>query len=70
MLETEFAVPGHVLNGKEGAGGDYDKVEVGVGDEDSVRGFDYLGENLLDRVERVVFVVVEDWITGALSPFD
>jgi hypothetical protein len=66
LLETEFAVPGHVLNGKEGAGGDYDKVEVGVGDEDSVRGFDYLGENLLDRVERVVFVVVEGWSTLAI----
>ncbi len=68
LLETEFAVPGHVLDGKERAGGDYDKVEVGIGYEDSICSFDYLGENFLDRIEGVVFVVVEDGTAGAFLP--
>ncbi len=49
-LEAQLAVPGHVLDGHEGAVGDDDHVEVAVGHEDAVRGFDDLGEDVLDGV--------------------
>lgn len=68
LLETQFSIPGHVLDGEEGAGGDDHEIEVGVGDEDSVRGFDYLGENGLDGVEGAVSAVEHG--TGALFPVD
>ena len=53
-LEPELAVPGHVLDGEQGAVGDDDHVEVPVGDEHPVRGFDDLWQHVLDRVRGQV----------------
>ena len=83
-LEAELAVPGHVLDGEEGAVGDDDHVEVAVGDEDAVRGLDDLGEDGLDGVggevafafgaAGVVAVYLlaadEDGLGGAFGPGD
>ena len=54
LLEAERAVPGHVLDGEEGPVGDDDHVQVRVGDQDPVRGFDDLGQHVLDRVHGEV----------------
>ena len=84
FLEAELAVPGHVLDGHEGAVCDDYHVEVPVGDEHAVRGFDDLGEDVLDWISgEVAFafgsaVVVavffgaanEDGVDGAFGPVD
>ena len=84
LLEAKLAVPCHVLDGHEGAVCDDDHVEVSVGDEHAVRGFDDLGENMLDWIRRkvafafgpaVVVAVLfgaadEDGIDGAFGPVD
>ena len=49
-MEAELVVPGHVLDCEEGAVGNDDHVEVAVGDQDAVGGFDYAGEGALDGV--------------------
>lgn len=48
------------MDREERSGGDDHEIEIGVCDEDAVGGFDYLGENVLDGVERAVFIVEED----------
>lgn len=50
FLKTKLSIPGHVLNGEEGAGCDDHEVEVGVGDQHPVRSFYYLGQDVLDGV--------------------
>lgn len=84
FLEAKLAVPCHVLDGHQGAVCDDDHVEVPVSDEHAVRGFDDLGEDMLDRIGRevafafgpaVVVAVLfgaadEDGIDGAFSPVD
>lgn len=69
FLETQLSIPGHVLDGQESAGSDNHEVEVGVGDQDAIRSFDYLGEDFLDGIKRAVFAVDEDR-TGAFGPRD
>ena len=83
-MEAKLAVPGHVLDGHEGAVCDDDHVEVPVSDEHAVRGFDDLREDMLDWISREVAfafgsaVVVavhfgaadEDGIDGAFGPVD
>jgi hypothetical protein len=56
------------LDREEGTGFDDHEIEVGIGDEDSVRGFDYFWENGLDGVEGAVSAVENG--TGALVPVD
>ena len=50
-LKAQEGVPGHVLDGEEGAVGGEDEVQVAVGDEDAVGGLDDAREDALDRVE-------------------
>lgn len=75
-LEAEGAVPRHVLDGEEGAVGDDDHVEVGVGDEDSVGCFDDAREDGLDGVEGDVAAAFgaaftdEDCAVAAFGPFN
>lgn len=76
-LEAQFAVPGHVLDGHEGAVCDDDHVEVAVCDEDAVRGLDDLREDVLDRVGGEVALALgaavaarEDGVDGACGPVD
>ena len=76
-LEAEFAVPGHVLDGHEGAVCDDDHVEVAVCDEDAVRGLDDLREDVLDGVGgevafalRAAVAAREDGVDGAFGPVD
>lgn len=82
LLETQLAVPGHVLDGHEGTVCDDDHVEVPVCDEHAVRGFDHLWEDVLDRVggevaftfgATVVVAVLfdttdEDGVDGTFGP--
>ena len=84
FLEAKLAVPGHVLDGHESTVCDDYHVEVSVGDEDAVRGFDDLGEDMLNWISgEVAFafgsaVVVavffgaadKDGVDGALGPVD
>ena len=76
-LEAQFAVPGHVLDGEEGAVCDDDHVEVAVRDEDAVRGLDDLREDVLDGVGGEVAFALgagvaarEDGVDGAFGPVD
>lgn len=50
LLEPQLPVPRHVLDREQGAVGDDDEVQVAVGDEHAVRGFDDLREDVLDGV--------------------
>lgn len=75
LLEAHLAVPGHVLDGEQRAVGQHDHVEVAVGDEHAVRGLDDLREDVLDRIERVVAVllwaaVADEDGPAALGPVD
>ena len=54
LLEAELAVPGHVLDGQEGAVGDEDHVVVARCDQEAVGSFDHLGDDVLDRHGAVV----------------
>ena len=83
-LEAQLAVPCHVLDGHEGTVRDDDHVEVAVGDEHAVRGFDDLREDVLDRIGReiafafgaAVVVAVDfdtaddDGVDGTFGPVD
>lgn len=83
-LEAKLTIPGHVLNGHEGAVCDDDHVEVPIRNEHAIRGFDDLGEDVLDWIRREVAfafgaaVVVaayfntadEDGVVGAFAPGD
>ena len=83
-MEAQRAVPGHVLDGHEGAVGDDDHVKVTIRHEHAVRGFDDLREDVLDWIGgEVAFafgaaIVVtvfllstyEDGIDGTFGPAD
>lgn len=84
LLEAQLAVPGHVLDGQEGAVRDDDHVKVPVRDEHAVRRLDDLREDVLYRIggevafafRAAVVVAVdfgaadEDGIDGAGGPGD
>lgn len=84
LLEAQQAVPGHVLYRHKGAVGDDYHVEVSICDKHAVRGFDDLGEDMLNRVGAEVsfafgaavviavyfYTADEDWVDGAFGPVD
>ena len=76
LLETQHAVPRHVLDRHEGAVGQDDHVEVAVADQDAVRGLDDLRQHELDRVRGVVAflfragVSADEDAAGAFGPVD
>lgn len=83
-LEAQLAIPGHVLNGHECAVRDDDHVEISVRDEHAIRGFDHLGEDVLDWIGREVAFAFgtagvvaadfgttdDDGVDGAFGPVD
>ena len=66
-LEAQFAVPSHILNSEQSAIGDDDHIEVAIGDEHAVRGFDDLWQDFLYGVRgEIAFAFGAAGVVGAV----